>query len=206
MDGLLFDTEALYLEAWPHVGRQMGFPVTTEVARTTLSRPIEELEAIFQSHYGPGFTKEKALPHMAEWLRARIDRDGMPIRPGVHALLARLRQLNIPFAMGTSNRSHVARAYLERAELSHYFDIIVGGDMVDYAKPAPDIFLLAAERLGVAPGECLVFEDSPVGVLAAHRAGCVPVMVPDLLEPDPETLDRAWRVLESLEEAPDLLF
>ena len=206
MDGLLFDTESLYLEAWPHVGKRIGFPITTEVARTALSLPMVEQEVIFQSHYGMEFTTEVALPLMADWLRARIEAEGMPMQPGVHALLALLRERNIPFALGTSNLSQVAEAYLERADLLHYFDIIVSGDMVNYAKPAPDIFLLAASRLGVAPSECLVLEDSPVGVLAAHRAGCVPVMIPDLIAPDAETIARAWRVLESLEEVPDLLF
>ena len=65
-----------------------------------------------------------------------------------------------------------------------YFDAVVTGEQVVKGKPAPDIFLLAAERLGLPPSECVVFEDAPSGILAAKAAGCLPVMVPDRVRPD----------------------
>jgi beta-phosphoglucomutase-like phosphatase (HAD superfamily) len=94
---------------------------------------------------------------------------------------------------------------LSGAGLVDRFDAIVTGDEVPNGKPAPDIFLLAAGRLGVEPAACLVLEDSHNGIRAAHAAGCIPVMVPDLLGPTEEIERLAYRVLPSLANVAELL-
>ena len=90
---------------------------------------------------------------------------------------------------------------LDKANLLHYFDVVVAGDEVTNGKPNPEIFLRTAERLNIRPDGCVVFEDSPAGIQAAHAAGMRPILVPDLIAPSPDILEITYRVLGSLEEA-----
>ena len=85
------------------------------------------------------------------------------------------------------------------------FAHIVSGDQVARGKPAPDIYVEAARRLGAEPAHCLAVEDSDAGILAAHAAGMLPVLVPDLTRPSPEACNAAFRVLVSLHEALELI-
>ena len=85
------------------------------------------------------------------------------------------------------------------------FDQLISARMVEHGKPAPDVYLYAASQLGLKPEECLVIEDSPTGLLAGNRAGCIPVMVPDQDRPDEETKELAYAVVDSLEELHSLL-
>jgi len=206
MDGLLFDTERLYLKAWPPTGEIMGIPITEEVARKTIALGGYEMEEIFQAHYGLDFTLEKARPVIRQWITDYVAEHGLPVRPGAREAIAFFHKRGFPLAIGSSNLHHVVVAYLEEAGLLSYFSTIVTGDMVERVKPAPDIFLQAAANLGLRPEECLVFEDSPPGIEAAHKAGCVPIMVPDLLEPCDVTRDRCWQIFSSLEGVPQRLF
>ena len=94
----------------------------------------------------------------------------------------------------------IAGAYLKMAGVEEYFDCKVFGNMVERGKPNPDIYLRAAELLGTPPEECLVLEDSPCGICAGWRAGCRVIMVPDLVEPSREDLERADACVPSLNE------
>ena len=206
MDGLLFDTEQLYLQAWAPVGEAMGLPNAVEIARLTIGIGYEDSETIFQSHYGPAFRMEQALPIMSQWIERYITEHGMPCMPFARELVQLLHGKGFPLAIGSSNLRSVAEAFLDAAGLLQYFTAIVTGDMVEYAKPAPDIFLRAARELGFPPEQCLVLDDSPIGILAAYRAGCIPAMVPDLLPPTDETYGQLWRKFSSLEQIPLALF
>ena len=88
--------------------------------------------------------------------------------------------------------------YLTSVGLQNSFDELISGYMVEKGKPEPDIYLYAAEKLGVEPSDCMVLEDSPAGILAAHRAGCYPVMIPDQDEPTPETEEILFAKADSL--------
>jgi len=206
MDGLLFDTEILYVEAWPHVGEAMGFSVTEEVARRMISRSRRECEAMLLDLYGPDFSLTEAYKIMVQRIRPQLETRGVPLKPGARELLQFLHREKVPVGLGTSNSSEVAKAYLGATGLAAYFDALVAGDMVTHAKPAPDIFLRAAAELGLRSEQCLVLEDSSVGVEAAYRAGCLSALVPDLLAPTEEAIGRAWRVFGSLTEVQGTLF
>ncbi len=107
---------------------------------------------------------------------------GIPHRPGAGELLGHLQALGIPRAVGTNSSTGGAVHKLDRAGLLRHFDPahVVGVDAAPRPKPAPDIFLEAARRLGTAPRDCLVFEDSDTGVAAALAAGMRVVQVPDV--------------------------
>lgn len=184
MDGLMFDTERLNLEAWQAVGRDHGLAITHDLAMQAVGKGAENTRRVFEAQVGP-------LPHFYELREQRIEHarrfiesNGMPFKKGLHELLAFLKDHHFLTALATATPRALAGYYLEKADLIDYFDHIVFGDMVENPKPAPDIYLQACARLGVAPKDCLTLEDSPVGIRAAFLAGTNPVMIPDLIRPD----------------------
>lgn len=116
-----------------------------------------------------------------------IEKHGIPLKTGLFELLNYLKSNHYKITVATSTESEKARYYFENAGIANYFDGIVCGDMINRGKPEPDIYLKASEILGFSPNECLALEDSPSGVLSAYRAGMMPVMIPDLIQPDEET-------------------
>lgn len=130
---------------------------------------------------------------------------GLPHRPGIVALLELLAAHDVPRAVATSTRSPLAQRKLAAAGLLAHFDVVCTSSDVAAPKPAPDVYLLAAERLGVAPAQCLVLEDSPTGVRAALAAGMTAIQVPDLLAPDDTVRALGHRIVESLEAAQTLI-
>ena len=136
---------------------------------------------------------------------AFINENGVELKPGIHTLLEHLRENKLRTSIATSSPLDRTKEYLSQVGLVDAFDELVSGHMVEHGKPAPDIYIYAAEKLGLRPEECLVLEDSPTGLLAALRAGCVPVMVPDQDQPDEEVKSRIYAVAENLEAVIELL-
>lgn len=106
----------------------------------------------------------------------------------MYQLLDYLDEHRIPYAVATSTKGENARFRLDNIGVLSRLSGLITGDMVVSGKPDPEIFTLAAKALETPPAHCLVLEDSPHGILAAHRAGCQPMMIPDLKEPEEETL------------------
>jgi len=132
---------------------------------------------------------------------AIVERDGIAIKPGLFELLDWLDAESIPKAVATSTRRDRAQAKLAQTGLLERFVALVGGNEITHGKPAPDIFLLAAQRLDHAPDTIVVFEDSEPGVRAALAAGMTPIMVPDLHPPSDDLLALAPLVVPSLAHA-----
>ena len=133
-----------------------------------------------------------------ELMTAYINENGVELKPGIHELLAFLNENGLKKAVATSSPLDRTKEYLSQVGLVDAFDELVSGHMVEHGKPAPDIYLYAASKLGLKPEECLVLEDSPTGLLAAYRAGCIPVMVPDQDQPDEEVKGRIYAIAKSL--------
>jgi len=112
--------------------------------------------------------------------------------------LTLLEALRIPKGVATSTGRAGAQAKLSQADLLDRFSVLVGGDEVAHGKPAPDIFLEAASRLGIAPEDCVVLEDSEPGISAAWSARMLPIMIPDLHPPSDELVARGLLVMDSL--------
>ena len=130
---------------------------------------------------------------------------GVPHPPGIVDLLELLATHDVPRGVATSTRTPLAQRKLEAAGLLGYFDVVCTSSDVARPKPAPDVYLLAAARLGVAPSHCLVLEDSPTGVRAALDAGMTVVQVPDLLAPDAGVRALGHRIVDSLDAARGLI-
>jgi HAD superfamily hydrolase (TIGR01509 family) len=128
----------------------------------------------------------------------RAEREGMPMKAGVVSLLDYLREKCFTIALASSTLTETVRKQLGAAGLLGYFQAVIGGDMVKMSKPAPDIFLAACERVGAAPAETYIIEDSYNGVRAAHAAGAKVIMVPDIVMPDDEMRSLADYIFPSL--------
>jgi HAD superfamily hydrolase (TIGR01509 family) len=130
---------------------------------------------------------------------------GIPTKPGLLPLLDFIESQSLPKAVATSTARLRATQKLTLTHLLHRFEASVCGDEIPNGKPAPDIFLTAAQKLATPHAQCLVFEDSEAGIRAAHAADMVPIMVPDLKQPAAEIKPLAYQILTSLHEAIPLL-
>ena len=180
MDGVLFDTERLTLKGWRLAARQAGCPLDDAVVLSTNGISEADTRLTFLRHYGEAYPYDALRAEMKRYKNSCLAQ-GIPVKSGVHRLLQALRGQGIRTAVASSNdRAHVTE-YLQRTGLLSQMDAFVCADMVRQAKPAPDVYLRAAEALGLPPETCIAVEDAPPGLVAAKRAGCIPVMVPDLI-------------------------
>ncbi len=204
MDGVLLDTEKLYVRFWCEAGRACGYPYEEKHALATrsLGRPfaIERLRGFF----GDGFDYDAVRNKRIELMDRYIAENGVEAKPYAAEALRTLKEKGLRLALATATPPERAERYLSQTGLIGYLDKIVCASMVARGKPEPDIYLRASGELALEPGECIAVEDSPNGILSAYRAGCVPVMVPDMDEPDEETLGMLFAVkkdLRGIEEA-----
>ncbi|MCE7984819.1 MAG: HAD family phosphatase [Caldilinea sp. CFX5] len=204
MDGLMVDTESIYQAAWRDAIQQLGYTISEAALRATTGRRMADCYAILRGAVDDTFPMPAFLDLWPRLWHDHVNTHGINQKPGLTALLDLLDAHQIPKAVATSSEQAEALFTLEKANLLHRFSIIVSGDQIVNGKPAPDIFLCAAERLNIAPERCMAFEDSEAGVMAASSAGMVTIMVPEI-EPVAEVVGRAYRVYDSLHEAKELI-
>jgi beta-phosphoglucomutase len=173
LDGVIVDTARFHFLAWKKTADELGFALTPELN--------EQLK---------GVSRVDSLKKILEWAGKEIDQDyfdslmteknedyltyvermtAADILPGVEDFLRTLKEQGYPVALGSASKN--APLILEKTGLISLFDTIVDGNSVKKAKPDPEVFLVAAEQLGVSTEECVVFEDSEAGVTAANNAG-----------------------------------
>jgi HAD superfamily hydrolase (TIGR01509 family) len=204
MDGLLLDTEAIYIEAMQQAARSLGREMALDFCHSMVGVPEHECSLMIAAYYGEGFSIEEFRARFYGLLRGLLE-TGIPLKPGVVELLDFLAGRGLPLAVATSSARKTAERHLSHAGLLDRFTALATRDDVERAKPHPDLYLEAARRLGIAPERCIAFEDSNVGLEAAHAAGAMAFMVPDLLQPLPETRARCVDVLPDLHAALRLL-
>lgn len=200
----MLDTEGPYCRLLLEEARRQGWDADEETVFSTIGLDEKSSRALFREAFGPNFPYTEIRAKCVSITRGQAERDGIPHRPGLLQLLDRLEARKIPKAVATSTARERALWKLDRAGIAGRFDAVVCGDEVSRGKPAPDIFLLAAERLGVPPAECAGFEDSPAGLLSLHAAGIRSIFIKDLVEPEASVLSTVWRRYESLAEAAGL--
>ncbi len=205
MDGVVLDTEKLYARFWAEAAHALGYPMTYEQALGMRSLNNDAGQAKLESYFGPGVSRALMRDKRVELMDAYVTEHGVEAKPGIHELLDTLKGQGIRCAIATSSPKERALQYLSDLGLAEKFDCICSGHDVAHGKPAPDIYLHAAACIGVAPENCLAIEDSPAGILAAHRAGCLPVLVPDLDGSDEEMRTILYAEADSLLDITDLL-
>jgi len=204
LDGVIFDSERAVYAEWKRVADKYGFTIDYDMYIKCIGVNAPTCRRIFLDFYGENFPYDAYSEERRRNFHERYGHGNLPLKPGVVGLLESLKAGGAGIAIASSTRTRTVREEIQDAGLLGYFDEIIGGDQVERSKPAPDIFLKAAEKLGAAPACCCVVEDSYNGILAASAAGMFPVMVPDLLPPTDEMRQKAGCILNSLTELQDV--
>ncbi|HCM84685.1 MULTISPECIES: HAD family hydrolase [Enterococcus] len=207
MDGLLFDTESIYCDANLVVAEKYDLPFTEETYARFIGISDEEvwaeLHKMFVDHGKE--TVQKFIDESWGMAHDRFKTGNVDLKPGVHELLAYLEEKEIPRVLASSNVRPVIEILLEHAGIRDKFSDIISAEDVKFAKPDPEIFMIAADRLGIAAADGLVLEDSKNGILAAEGAGVPVVMVPDIVPPTAEIKEKTEAVLPTLHEVINFL-
>ncbi len=178
MDGLLIDSEGLSTAAWRATLAPFGVRLSDEDIAAMFGLRIDEDAAWLIERFGMAATVDELVRGKNSHMLALV-RTALRPMPGARDLVAWLAAHDVPRALATSGLAEYAQACLDAVGLAGAFPLRVTGDMVARGKPAPDIFALAAERLGCDPARCLVIEDAPHGVAAALAAGMPVIAVPN---------------------------
>ena len=205
MDGLMLDTEPISLRAWRQSAVELGYVLDDDLCGRMIGLNAATNKAMLRAHFGAAFPADELAQSAYTRYREWLERDGVPHKAGLMRFLAFLAARDVPRAVATSTGRALARHKLERAGVLRFFDVVVGGDDVTRGKPAPDIFLAAADRLRCAPDECVVLEDSGPGIRGAAAAGMTSILIPDGRQAAPETLAAATYVADSLDEAQTIV-
>jgi len=179
MDGLLVDTEPLWLETETEVMTRLGGSWTEADQQALLGGSMARTVAYLLSRATRPVPPGQVAAWMMEGMLARVAAGRVVTRPGARELLAEVAASGVPYALVTSSEREFADAVL--AGTGFQFPVVVTGDDVTAHKPDPEPYLLAAKLLGVDPARCVALEDSPNGVASAGAAGCLVIAVPSLL-------------------------
>ncbi|WP_165188613.1 HAD family hydrolase [Caulobacter soli] len=204
MDGLLLDTETVYQAAMIEAGQAFGIDFTAATYRSMVGKTNPECAVMLRELYGASFPVEDYFARTWNDVEIILEAE-VRLKTGVMEILDYLDALRIPRAIATSNSRGAVDRYLGRFDLVRRFHAVVANADVVRHKPHPDPYLEAARRLNVHPSLCLALEDSHPGVRAAHAAGMMTIMVPDILDPNEEMHDKCVHVADSLHVVMDLL-
>jgi HAD superfamily hydrolase (TIGR01509 family) len=200
MDGLLVDSEPLWLAAETAVMARLGADWTVgdqaQLLGGSLDRTVRYLLAKARRPAPPEEVGEWLMSGVAELVRDR----GVPVQPGARELLAEVVAAGLPHALVTGSERRFMEAVLARTGLR--FDALVCAEDVSVTKPDPEPYLLAAKLLGVDPARCYALEDSPNGVASAEAAGCRVIAVPSLVPIEPAPGRTVVRSLTELRATP----
>lgn len=177
LDGLVLDTETTYRLAWERAATEMGFALGDAFFAGLSGLQGSAVEAALLAELGQDFALTDFKQRGDRHWQQHVDRHGIAVKPGFHALLAHIQQRCLPFALATNSRRHYAELCLHLAGLDDTFPVMAARDDVARGKPAPDVFLQAARLLEAAPEGCLVLEDSLPGLTAARHAGMAPALI-----------------------------
>lgn len=201
MDGTLTDTQSVCIHAWDYAGDLQGFKNAGESIRYVCGMNKEGWEAYLAEHY-EGIDLLKFDKDMRQYI---IDSGKPDLKKGAVELLEFLKQNGVRMAVASGSQIYEIEWKLGDTGIIHYFEVFAGGDEVERGKPAPDVYLLAAERLGVSPEDCFVFEDASFGVKSASAAGMKCFGIADVVPFTDEAKEIMFKELNSLDEAIEIL-
>ena len=206
MDGLMVDTESLSTEAFINSAKAQGYNMTKEETLKVLGFTKANIYQFWIDYFqGTNVDGKKLVDDHYEYIENVLYTVGPEKMPFVEELLKYLKENNYKIAVASSSDTADIKNNLEKTKLEKYIDEIASGAEVENGKPAPDVFLLAAERLDVDPKDCLILEDSKAGIKAGKASGAMVFMVPDMFTVDEECEDTADRILTNLGEVIEIL-
>lgn len=206
MDGLMVDTESLSTEAFINSAKTQGYNMTKEETLKVLGFTKASIYQFWIDYFqGTNVDGKKLVDDHYKYIENVLYTVGPEKMPYVDELLKYLKENNYKVAVASSSDTADIKNNLEKTKLEKYIDEIASGAEVENGKPAPDVFLLAAKRLGVDAKDCLILEDSKAGVKAGKASGATVFMVPDMFTVDKECEDTADRILKNLGEVIEIL-
>ncbi len=206
MDGVLIDTEKHYNAAWCEAAHMAGFDdFGREHALMLRSCDARLASEMMKDIFGESFDYYAIREIRRSLVAERLDKYGLEKKPGIDDILAFLHERKIKAAVATATPIELTLQHLEKIGVRDQFDKIVSAKQVPNGKPAPDVYLFACEQIGESPSDCIAVEDSPNGIKSAYAAGCKPVMVPDLTQPDEEIRPILYAVVDTLADIKELL-
>ncbi|MFM2587754.1 HAD family hydrolase [Vibrio sp. TBV020] len=183
MDGLIFDTESIYKKSWQFAAKEQGLELTDEFYQQFFGVQDPECEAMLEKHFGDRIDMT-LYKRTRDTDFQRLREQGIAMKPGFDALFQAIRQRDLKLAIVTSSYLSDVQHNFRNTEYLEKYDLIVTAEDVDKGKPSPDCYMMAYNKLGIEPHECLVLEDSNNGVRSGLAAQCQVIMVPDLLPAD----------------------
>ena len=200
MDGTLLDTQQICIPAWEFAGNKQGIKGLGDHIYNVCGMN----ENGWSNYLIGNFPTLNLESFKADARKYILDNGKVTFKKGALSLLNFLKENNIKMALASGSSRGSIDHHLKEVNAESYFDAIAGSHDVENGKPAPDVFLLAAKRLGVNPEDCFVFEDSANGILAGHRAGMKCIGVPDIKPFDSDTKKLLFAELKSLDEAIEI--
>ena len=199
MDGTVFDTEAIYRRCWFRAAKDVGFDEDIDLfLHRVCGLNLTDMTAFVYRTYGADAPFEALWGRWLECVDEEMACGILPFKSGAPEIFDEMKKRGIKIALVTSSGQKTVAQYLQMSGLEGVFDVVLTGESVTHGKPHPEVFLIAAERLGVAPAHCVVVEDSPNGVRAGHAAKMFTVMVPDLHPCTEELRALLWQVCDTL--------
>jgi len=200
MDGTLFDSEKIYQSAWLATAKDFGKDRGEELVKEVSGSSEANCRKMIHEFY-PDVDVDKFFKQVVATAVKVFENDGVEIMKGVTEILTYFNEHGVKMAIASSSSIAVISRNIERADIKKFFSAVVSGESVEHGKPAPDIFLKAAEKINLPASECYVFEDSFNGIRGAYAAGCVPVMIPDTVQPTDEIKKLCAAIYPSLTDA-----
>jgi beta-phosphoglucomutase len=191
LDGLVLDTESTYLIAWQHAVELMGHDFSKLATFNLSGLHYQDLVKILYTCFGATFDLKRFNQLAGDCWRDYVNQHGIARKKGFDELWAVLNKREIPFCLATNSAEKNARECLSFAGLDNAFTTLISRDNVKLGKPAPDIFLYAAQCLAQPVSHCLVLEDSLIGIQAALAAEAIAVLIPSQPLPQQRLISEA---------------
>ncbi len=198
MDGLMFDTEKISFTAWETAAKQFNYIIDKALFEKTIGANINKTREIYANHFGESFPFDLIVSERVKISDEIIKTKGVPIKKGLIELINFLDDSKVKKAVATSTSRKRALDLLNRVQIYNCFDYVLCGDEIKNSKPDPEIFLKVADKFQILPNKCVVLEDSEAGIVAAHQAGMMPIMIPDLKEPSEEVHSILFKRMDNL--------
>src|ERR1700690_118327 len=199
MDGLMFDTERIGFEAFCRVTRMHGYE-PEDFFMDLIGKTVPDADRAMKEAFGPDFPIATVRADRTRLISELRRKSGIPIKAGLIELLKYLKTRDLPLGIASSSTREIVEENLRHAGIRDDFQVIVCGDEIMHGKPDPEIYLKTADRLSIDPSRCIVLEDSLLGIAAAHSAGMISVMIPDMQAPTATATQMAHRIFPSLHE------
>lgn len=205
LDGLLADSEPWWNQIDAKLLSEYGADYHGEYHREVLGVSYALAIEFYKKAFRITAPADEMMKRRGE-IATEFFADRVGLFPSAKEVLQELREMNLALGVATSSVGSSARPFLDRHQITRFFDVIITGDEVECGKPAPDIYLAAARKLKVTPGDCLVVEDALSGIAAAKAAGMRVVAIPDRRFVEPAAYEnQANYVLVSLRDIPQLV-